>query len=374
VESIGRIAVLGAGTMGSRIAALFAAAGVHVLLLDINERLAQQGLTRAQAGALVGAQVTAAGFADGIPMLRGIDWVLEAVSENLEIKRALWTQAVPYLASHAIASSNTSGLSLAGIAAGLPLEFRHQFLGVHFFNPPSRLHLVEVICTADTAAETSGRAVRFVAKRLGKGVVEARDTPNFIANRIGAYFSATAQRLALEGNWTVEEVDALTGPLIGMPRTGTFRLMDGIGLDIWAEVMGTLAPTDPRFELPPYFREMLNRGWLGDKTGGGFYRKSAVGETKTIQALDLNLLDYRPAIAPAANAAIAIDPLPNRLRHLFSLNDRNSEFLRPLLRDLIGYSHQVAPHIANAPSDLDRAMRWGYGWALGPFELEAALG
>ena len=195
--------------MGARIAALFASVGVPVYLLDITEELARAAIARTQAGDLV----SAGSFADGIPLLRGYDWVLEAVVEELEAKRELWRRVSPCISPDAIASTNTSGLSIAAIANGMAPEFQRQFLGVHFFNPPANLHLVEIVRSPQTRPNIAAAAIRFVSERLAKGVIEARDTPNFIANRIGAFFSASAQSLAIEGNWTIEEVDHMTGPV-----------------------------------------------------------------------------------------------------------------------------------------------------------------
>ncbi|MDQ6676486.1 MAG: 3-hydroxyacyl-CoA dehydrogenase family protein [Acidobacteriota bacterium] len=363
-----RIAVLGAGTMGSRIAALFAAAEIPVLLLDLDEELARLGILRAEAGPLV----TPGSFSRDLPLLRGCDWIVEAVAEDLAVKRALWAQAAAHRAPHALASTNTSGISLAAIGEGLPLEFRAHFLGVHFFNPPSKLHLVELIRGRDTLPSAAAQAARFVTGRLGKGVVEAKDTPNFIANRIGAFFSGTVMALTAEGNYTIEEADLLTGPLIGLPTTASYRLLDVIGLDVWAHVLRNLEGTEPCFTPPGFFREMLSRGLLGNKSGSGFYKKIVSGETKIFHTLDLNTFHYRPAIIPL-NPASEIENLPNRIASILQSGGRAAQFLHPLLTATIRYCHRMAPEIADRPEDLDRAMRWGYGWTLGPFELERAI-
>jgi 3-hydroxyacyl-CoA dehydrogenase len=367
VQTIESLAVLGAGTMGSRIAAVFAACNVPVLLLDLTEEIAAAGLARAAAGPLV----TPASFDRGIPQLEDFDWVLEAVPENLAIKRDLWQRAATYLKPSAIASTNTSGLSIAAIAEGMPLSFTERFLGIHFFNPPAQLRLVELIPGPHTRSEVADRAAAFARERLHKTVVQAKDTPNFIANRIGAFFSATAQNLTVSGNYTVEEVDMFTGTLIGLPRSGTYRLMDVIGLDIWAQVMRTLERTDPRFCPQPFFTKLLDRNFLGEKTGQGFYRKRSTEDQKHLEAINLQTLEYHPAViyAPASS----IPDLPERLRHLLSQDSRASRFLQPLLSDLFQYCHQVAPEIAHSPADIDLAMQHGYGWILGPFALEKAL-
>lgn len=347
--------------MGSRIAALFAAAGVPVLLLDLEQEIAARGITRAEAGPLV----TPGSFSRDLPLLRDCDWILEAVPEDLSIKRALWEQVAAYRAPHALASTNTSGISLSAISEGFPVDFRRHFLGVHFFNPPSKLHLVELIRGRDTLPSAAEQASRFLTDRLGKGVVEAKDTPNFIANRIGAFFIGAAMALTADGNYTVEEVDLLTGPLLGLPNSATYRLLDVIGLDVWAQVMRNLEGTEPCFSPPEFFREMLRRGLLGNKSGSGFYKKIVTGETKTFLSLDLNTFEYRPAIIPSFSAAGMGD--------LASLPSLARQFVSFLLSPTYNYCHRMLPEITDRPEDIDRAMRWGYGWTLGPFELERAI-
>jgi len=358
--TIGRVAVLGAGTMGSRIAATLAGAGNSVLLMDLSEQLAREGIARAEAGPAV----TPSSFDFGIPQLQQHDWVLEAVSENLAVKRSLWARVAPALNSSAIASTNTSGISIAAIADGLPLAFQQQFLGLHFFNPPAKLRLVELIRHCATLPQVAARAAGFLTNRLDRVVVEAKDTPNFIANRIGAYFSGAAQHLAMAGNYTVEEIDALTGPLIGLPKSGVYRLIDVVGLDVWAQVM--IAPQQP------YFTEMLRRNLLGEKTGGGFYRKVMLGGQKCFEVLNLNTLQYHSAVSYQPEGSAILD-LSARLRYLLAQNNRNANFLRPLLTGLFSHCHRIAPEIAYSNEDIDRAMHFGYGWTLGPFALEAAI-
>lgn len=365
--TIERVAVLGAGTMGSRIAALLAECGLPVLLLDLTEEIASAGLARAAAGPLV----TPASFEKGIPQLQTCDWVLEAVSENLAIKRELWHRAAPFLKPDAIASTNTSGLSIAAIAAGMPASFEQQFLGIHFFNPPAKLRLVELIPGQNTLPAVAARAASFAREHLQKTVVQAKDTPNFIANRIGAFFSAAAQALTVSGNYTVEEVDMLTGPLIGLPSSGTYRLMDLIGLDVWAQVMLTLEPRDAHFRPQGFFTEMVHRGFLGEKAGQGFYRKRITEGVKTFDALNLKTLEYHPAVTH--QPVSTIPDLPKRLCHTLSQNDRASRFLQPLLTTLFEYCHRVSPEIAYSTEDIDLAMQHGYGWTLGPFALQRAI-
>jgi len=391
---IERVAVLGAGTMGSRIAAHFANAGVPALLLDLvpegegdRNRLARKALEAAlkqRPGAFfieeAARLVEPGNFEDDLARIGECDWVIEAVVEDLEIKRALWQRAAPLAHQDAILSTNTSGLRPSEIAVDLPPDARRRFLGAHFFNPPRYLHLMELVPTAETEPELVRAVARFCELRLGKGVVEARQTPNFIANRIGCFFGATVHRLMMEGDYTIEEVDELTGPLIGLPRTASFRLLDLIGLDVWAAVLKTLeeqAAGDAwreRFTLPPFLSEMIRRGWLGEKTGQGFYRRTASGE---IEVLDWKTLEYhprRPPSLPPAETARNIEELPARLRFLVQAEDRAGAFLWKLLRDLFLYAAARIPEIADRVVEVDRAMRWGYNFRLGPFEMWDALG
>ena len=301
-----QVAVLGAGTMGARIAAHFANAGVRSLLMDLDAGRARQGLEAARkaspasfftAGAA--ALVETASFDEGMARLGGADWVIEAVTENLEIKRGLWARVAESAGPAAVLSTNTSGIPLAAIAEGFWAEFQKRFLGTHFFNPPRYLHLLELIPGPETEAGLLGEVEAFAEVRLGKGVVRCKDTPNFIANRIGSFFGATVAKLMVEQGLAVEEVDLLTGPLIGLPKSASLRLLDVVGVDVWAFVSNNLydlVPDDPwreRFRMPAFMKELLERGWLGEKAGQGFYKR--VGPKKEIHALDLATFDYAPA-------------------------------------------------------------------------------
>ncbi|HWQ54405.1 MAG TPA: 3-hydroxyacyl-CoA dehydrogenase/enoyl-CoA hydratase family protein [Bryobacteraceae bacterium] len=393
MQPLRRVAVLGAGTMGSRIAAHFANAGVPALLLDI----VLPGQPDRNAAALAGIEsalkqkpggfftpaaarlVTPGNFQDHLPDVAHCDWIIEAVTEDLSIKRALLEKVAAVRAPSAVVSTNTSGIPLARISEGFAPEFRRHFLGTHFFNPPRYLHLVEIIPGPDTLPEVLAFCSEFCDLRLGKGVVPCRDTPNFIGNRIGCFYGATVQLLTLEGGYTVEEVDALTGPLIGMPKSASFRLIDIIGLDVWKHVVRNLyemAPGDPwreRFVVPDFMERMIERGWLGEKRGQGFYKRDG----KEIYALDLKTLEYRPAQKPrfpSADAARNVDDLPQRLRMLITAKDSAGDFLWKLLSDLFLYSAAMVPEIAGRIVEIDRAMRWGYAHPLGPFEYWDALG
>ena len=381
--------------MGSRIAAHLANAGVPVLLLDVvlpnqpnRNAAAQKGIETAlknKPGAFFTAGaaslITAGNFEDDLGQLGGCDWIVEAVAENLEIKRGLFAKVEPLRAADAIVSTNTSGIPLAQNFGELRRrdEARH-FLGTHFFNPPRYLHLVEVIPGAETAPEILDFVAHFCDVRLGKGVVRCKDTPNFIANRIGSFFAGTVQKITVEDDYTIEEVDALTGPLIGLPKSASYRLMDIVGLDIWAHVARNLyesAPNDPwreRFVLPDFMLEMIKRGWIGDKTGQGFYKR--VGPAKEIHAIDWKTLEYHPAQKvrfPSVDAARNIEDLALRLRTLIATPDRAGSLLWKLFRDHMLYAAEMIPEISDRVVDIDRAMRWGYANSLGPFELWDSL-
>lgn len=388
MTSLRRVAVLGAGTMGARIAAHFANAGYPVDLLDLTDAMAAAGIESAAKQKPVGfyttaarALITAGNFDDHLDRVRGCDWIVEAVAENLEIKRRLWTRVAALRTPGTIVSTNTSGIPLALISGGFDAEFREHFLGTHFFNPPRYLHLVEVIPGASTRPEVLAGISEFCDVRLGKGVVSCKDTPNFIANRIGSYFGATVHKLTAEGDYTVEEVDLLTGPLIGMPRSASFRLVDIVGLDVWVHVLRNLyelVPHDPRrdrFTVPEFMERMMEREWLGEKRGQGFYRR--VGKEKAIHALDLHSMEYHAAgkpSFPSVETAKGIRDLPARLRALVATDDRAGRFLWTLFRDFLIYSAEMVPEISDRIVEIDRAMRWGYNFSYGPFELWDALG
>jgi len=397
MRTIRRVAVLGAGTMGSRIAAHFANAGIPSLLLDIvlpNEKnrnaAALKGIESAEKQKPGGffadslkELIEPGNFEDHFDKIANCDWVIEAVTENLEIKRNLWGRVDKVRKPEAVLSTNTSGIPLAQISEGFSAEFRRNFLGTHFFNPPRYLHLMEMIPGADTADEVLNGVRDFADRRLGKGVVPCKDTPNFIANRIGSFFGGTIAKYTVEGDYTVEEVDTLTGSLIGLPNSASFRLLDIVGIDVWAYVGSNLykaVPGDPwrdRFLPTDFQKKMIERGWLGEKTGQGFYKRVGRGEDRVIHAIDWKTLEYHPAAKvkfPSVDAAKAIEDLGERLRMLIASDDRAGKFLWNIFRDLFIYSAQMVPEISDRIVEIDRAMRWGYANKLGPFELWDALG
>jgi 3-hydroxyacyl-CoA dehydrogenase len=389
-----RAAVLGAGTMGSRIAAHLANAGIPVLLLDMvpagegdRNRLAKgalEALGKSKPAAFyesaAAALVTAGNFDDDLAKLSGCDWVIEAVAEDLAIKTALLTRVVPHLAAHAVLTTNTSGLPLKQIAAGLA-GHRERFFGTHFFNPPRYMRLLEMIPTAETRADLVASFAAFADKSLGKQVVFANDTPNFIANRIGVAVMFTAANLMIEQALTIEEVDALTGTAIGWPRTGTFRLADMVGIDILAHVAANFPQGAAQGGLDEVLKELLKRGWLGDKAGQGFYKKSRGADGKEArEVLDVIAFEYRPttkAALPALEIAKNAGSVGERLRMLLAGDpekDKAAKFLWPFLATLWSYAADRIGEAAPDAVSIDEAMKAGFNWELGPFEMWDAAG
>jgi len=374
--------VLGAGTMGAQVAAHLANAGVPTLLLDVTPAIARDGLERARKlkpdpffTPATHTLVRTGGFDEDLASVSACDWIIEAIVERLDVKQSLFARIEPYRGADAIVSSNTSGIPIADLAAGRSDGFRRHFLGTHFFNPPRYLPLLEVIPTPDTDPAVVETISAFADRRLGKGVVIAKDTPNFIANHIGLYGVAQTLRALATGEYTIEEIDAMTGPAIGRPKSATFRTMDIAGIDVLAHVARNLErlenPEDRAvFVLPPIVDTMIERGLIGAKAGQGFYKKDASGEILT---LDPASMEYRPQQAPrlpSLDAARSIEDVAERVRTLLKGEDKVGRFLRATLTPTLEYAERVAPQIAHAPGDIDRAMRWGFGWELGPFELK----
>ncbi len=388
-------AVLGAGTMGAQIAAHLANAGIPSHLLDLTGDLAREGLKRAAAlqpdpfyTKSAAALITPGGLDTDLGAIAAVDWIIEAVVERLDVKRALLARVDEVRAPGTIVSSNTSGISIAALGEGRSDDFRRHWLGTHFFNPPRYLRLLEIIPTTDTDPLVVAHMSRFADHRLGKGVVAAKDRPGFIANHIGVFGVAETLRALASGDFTIEEIDAITGTAIGRPKSATFRTMDLAGLDILSHVAKDLAERleDPqaraRFALPAIVGSLVQRGSTGDKAGQGFYKRvpAAKGDPAgkaAILTLDLPTLDYRPlqpARLGALEAARTIEDTGERVRTLFLGKDKVGAFLRATLGPTLLYAARIAPDVSFSLDDVDRAMRWGFGWELGPFELWDALG
>jgi 3-hydroxyacyl-CoA dehydrogenase len=393
---IRRIAVLGAGTMGSRIAAHVANAGFPVLLLDMAQpgdpnaltAKALEALKKAKPAALAApefaARIQTGNFDDDLAKLADCDWIIEAVAENLEIKRSLLARVVPHLRTDAILTTNTSGLPVGVIAEALPAQVRRRWFGTHFFNPPRYMQLLEIISTPETDPAAVASVDRFATVHLGKSVVPANDRPNFIANRIGAFAMLNTLRVMQAQGLTIEEVDALTGKPMGWPKTGTFRLADMVGLDVLGSVVRNFAANtrDERsdVQLPAFLEQMLERKWFGDKTGQGFYKKQRGADGDDRLVLDFATLDYRPAQKPripALDAAKPIENLSERIPALLAGNpekDKAAAFYWQILPDIWLYAANRVGEISDSVADIDRAMRTGFNWEMGPFEMWDAAG
>src|SRR5947207_3609647 len=403
-KSINRVAVLGAGTMGARIAAHLANAGVPCWLLDVvpadagsdgdkRNRIAAAGLEGARKSKPAGffepslaRLITIGNFEDDLKLVAGADWIIEAVVENLELKRDLLRKVEAVRKPGTTITTNTSGLPVAKIAEGFSDDFRRHWFGTHFFNPPRYMRLLEIIPTSETDRTLLDAVTWFADVRLGKGVVVAKDTPNFIANRIGTFSVLNVIRLMQEVDLSVEEVDALTGQAVGWPKSATFRTIDLVGLDILGHVVSNMKEEAdggrgrPPHTLPDFYRQMLERKWLGDKTRGGFYKKAKDDERV---ALDWKTLEYHPRQKPKfpkLDMAKNIEDTGARVRMLLGLDgqpqkgDKAGAFLWPVLADLWTYSANHVPEISDTIVEIDRAMRLGFNWELGPFELWDAAG
>jgi 3-hydroxyacyl-CoA dehydrogenase len=404
-----KAAVLGAGTMGAQIAAHLANAGVPTLLLDIvpkddaetrpsgrvqepdRNAIARAGFEaakKAKPAAFFTADraslVSIGNFENDLPKLKDCDLIIEAVVENLDIKRRLYEKLEQHRRPGSIVASNTSGIPLAQLAEGRSEDFKANFLGMHFFNPPRYMHLVELIRTEWTKGEVTCSMAGFLDERLGKGVVVAKDRPNFIANRIGTYGALVTMRTMLDDGYSIEEVDKITGPAAGRPKTATFRTFDLVGLDVFAHVVKNLhenLPDDPEreiFAMPEFVSKMIERGLLGNKTKAGFYqRKKGDGDKREIWTLDTATLDYRPSQKvklPSLDMAKNIEDTRERLRTLTWAKDRVGQFLWKTISKTLTYTADRIPEIADTVVEVDRAMRWGFNWEFGPFEVWDAIG
>ena len=406
---IEKAVVLGAGTMGSRIAAHLANAGLPCILLDIvppnlppeaplaeRNKIVRAGLEAAKKSkpaafftASLADRINIGNFDDDLARCAEADWIIEVVAENLEIKRKLLARVAQFRKPGAIMTTNTSGLPVRLIAEGMSEEFQQHWAGTHFFNPPRYLKLVEVIPGPKTLPEVVESLSEICDRRLGKGVVIAKDTPNFIANRIGTFSMLNALRLMGTLGMTVEEVDACTGPAVGWPKSATFRTADIVGLDVLVHVVKNIYDTAPNdesrevYKVPALVEEMTKRGWLGDKTGQGFYKKVRGEGEKEILTLDVNTMDYRArqkAKFGSLEMGKAIEDTRERLRALVGpvlegqKGDKAQQFIWGGLSEMCLYAARRVPEISDHIEDVDRAMRWGFGWELGPFEVMDAIG
>jgi 3-hydroxyacyl-CoA dehydrogenase len=409
---IEKAAVLGAGTMGAQIAAHLANAGIPTILLDIppkeltpeeqakglsleskevRNRIARAGLDAAKKAkpaafftSEMASLVSVGNLDDDMARLKDCDFIIEAVVENLEIKRKLYERVEQFRSAGSIVASNTSGIPIKQLAEGRSDDFRANFLGIHFFNPPRYMKLVEIIPTEWTKPEVSCQVAGFLDQRLGKGVVPAKDRPNFIANRIGTFGAMVTIKTMLEEGYSIEEVDKITGVAVGRPKSATFRTFDLVGLDVFGHVVKNLyealTEDDERevFVAPEFLTQMIGRGILGNKTKGGFYKKQkGEGEKQEIWTLDHASLEYRPAQKvklPALDMAKNIEETPERIKALVWGKERTGAFLWKTMSRTFRYAANRIPEIADTVLEIDRAMKWGFSWELGVFETWDVIG
>lgn len=382
---IRKVAVVGAGTMGGGIAAHLANMGLEVSLLDLDRESVAKGWDRLVSAkpphfytSAQSLEVKTAGLKDGYPLLGEADWVCEAIIEQPEAKQALYAEIAPLLKPGAILTTNTSGLEIGRLGASLPAALRRSFVGTHFFNPPRYLKLLELIPTADTDPQLLSQIAAFLEDRVARRVVVAKDTPGFIANRFGmwAMFHAihTTEKLQLP----IEAVDAITGPFLGRPKSGSFRLNDLVGLDVMADIARNLCercPHDPQIkalEHPGSLQYLLEKGWVGEKVRQGYYRR----EGNELLAFDYLTHAYRQRIEPeiAGLSELGTMELGARIRAGLDRRDELGEFLRLYLVPVLQYANAIKEEISWSVDDFDRVMRWGFGWQAGPFELIDRIG
>jgi 3-hydroxyacyl-CoA dehydrogenase len=398
---IHRATVIGAGTMGAAIAAHLANAGVPVTLLDIpskdgdKNKIVNEGWERclkAKPANLMSAElktfVTLGNLEDDFGAVGEADWIVEAIVEDLRIKRELMARVDEVRKPRAIVSTNTSGIPVHDIADGRSKEFKKHFLGTHFFNPPRYLKLLEIIPTKDTAKEVVEFISWFGEYRLGKGIVLCKDTPNFIGNRVAFGTGAFGMDFILKNDYTVDEVDAVTGPLMGRPKTATFRLMDLVGIDVWDHVGRNLAPLIPHDKLGREYLKaeapnklistLIERKWLGNKTKIGFYKEVRKDDgSKEFWSLDLKTLEHAPATQPRfelVKAAKEVEGLGDRLKVMLEADDKAGQLVKALTYQGFQYASSIIPEVADTVKPIDDAVRWGFMHEAGPFEMWDMLG
>ena len=403
---IHKAVVIGSGTMGAAIAAHLANAGVPVTLLDIvpngapagdkaaRNKIVNEGWDRcvkAKPANLMSPDlktlVKLGNLEDDFGVVAEADWVIEAIIENLKIKQDLMVRIDEIRKPNTIVSTNTSGIPVKAIAEGRSKDFKKHFLGTHFFNPPRYLKLLEIIPTADTDKEAVKFISQFGETRLGKGIVLCKDTPNFIGNRMAFGTGAFGMDFILKNGYTIDEVDSLTGPLMGRPKTATFRLMDLVGIDVWDHVGRNLAPLIPYDKLGQEYLKaeapnkligtMIERKWLGNKTKIGFYKEVRTESGKEFWALDLKTLEHVAPTKPrfdSVKAAKEVTELGERLKVFLDADDKGAKLVQALTYQAFQYASSIIPEVADNGKPIDDATRWGFGHDAGPFEIWDMLG
>jgi 3-hydroxyacyl-CoA dehydrogenase len=410
-KKIKKVAVLGSGVMGATIAAHLANVGIPAIMLDIvpnkltpeeekkgltlkdpavRNRLAvngKQNLIRMRPAALAvpefASLIEVGNFEDHLSRLAEVDWILEVVVENLKIKQDLFKKVAGVRKPGTIVSSNTSGIPIKDICAGMNLEFKQHFLGTHFFNPPRYMKLLEIIPIAETLPEVVEFMAYFGERVLGKGVVYAKDSPNFIANRIGIFGMLNMMKIMTEEGYTIEEVDAITGQAMGRPKSAAFGTTDLVGLDTFAHVAKNLYENATKdemrevFKIPDFVQKMIEKNWLGNKTGQGFYKRTKSEAGKEKLALDYKTMEYRPAQKvkfPSLDAVKTSVGAANKAKALIYAEDRAGQFAWKITRDSLLYTARRIPEIADDIYNIDNAVKWGFNYEAGPFESWDALG
>lgn len=404
--NINRVAVLGSGVMGAGIAAHIAGAGIPVCLLDmvpkaLNEKETLKGLSmnsklvrnriaqgskdrvinprsRAIYHKDMGDLITVGNFTDDLDMLKDCDWIIEVIVENLEIKKSFMKNLSAYIKPNAIISSNTSGISINEIIEDFPIELRQRFMGTHFFNPPRHMKLLELIPGKDTSAELIEFMDTFGTQKLGKGVVMAKDTPNFVSNRIGVFALVNVVQLAEQYGYSIGKVDQLTGSIMQRPKTGTYRLMDMVGLDTMNHVVNNfvekVVTEKEQFQLPEVCTKLINLGHLGDKTKQGFYKKVVTEKGKQTLVWDNSSDEYVPLVKERIKALDQVKKESNKLKALVFGEAEENKFAWDVIKNILLYSARNIPDIADDYKNIDNGMMWGYNWTMGPFAIWDLIG
>ena len=396
---INKVGIVGSGTMGSQIAALFANYGIPVLLLDVEtekdgvytSEIAEKAINRLKEikpspiiDDTVLELIETGNTKEDMKMLKGVDWVIEAVSENINVKKDVWQNISRHVDDQTILSSNTSGILISSIMVSLPEHLTSRFMGTHFFNPPRYLKLLEVIPTEITDSKTIDLVTVFAENVLGKGVVICKDVPNFIGNRLWLFSIMSTLKYAEKYEIKPNEVDAITGSILGRPKSATFRTMDIVGLDVLVAICDNLieyfkGTSDKEYyKVPSYLRELVKKGWVGAKSGQGIYRKSEVDGRNVIETIDLNRFEYSVNPPFESNNILSISKIDNtglRIKKLvYDGSDNVSKFVRDVLLSTLIYTASKSNEIAYDLASIDKAMKWGFGWELGPFEIWDILG
>ena len=386
-STIKHAAVLGAGVMGAQLSGLFANKGIKTYLFDISIELATSGKNRLKTlkpAPLENPEnidlITPCCYDSDIEKIIEADWVLEAVAENLDIKLKVYDILLPYLKDSAILTTNTSGITLKELSQNFSLKLKNRFMVTHFFNPPRYMQLLELVKSEDTSPETYNIISDFGKNVLDKGIVPAKDTPNFIGNRVGVFGLMSTINIAMKMGMNIETVDALTGAICGRPKSATFRTADVIGLDVLKNVaMPTYQKSKhdesiEMFNIPEAMEFLIEKGDLGQKTKAGFYKKD---ENGNILVLDINSRQYRPIEKIKLgldNEIIQSGNIHQRINALITLDSKNGKFFWEILSEMLLYCANRIPEISDTTENIDNAMKWGFGWEIGPFEIWDIIG